>query len=269
MYWQPWTGGWGVVIYFHDGSVHEMGDGSRHTTNNKMEMQAAIAALQFLESSGQTEPITLFTDSEYLINCVTKWVKGWKKKGWKKADGNPVQNQDLLEILDELNSRLVKWQHVRGHSGNVGNERCDVIARTFASGKTPSLQQLSDNKVNETLLNIVDTNVAKVSDSGLNSTIIHKKTQESSSFAPDITIMEPSTPTAATTNESKAPEIRVLQLRNLVETLQVADEIAEKGYLITSSELADLMDVHASAVTSRGRPMEMEKLDCFTSTTRR
>ena len=116
-----------------------------------MEMQAAIAALQFFHASGQTEPITLHTDSEYLINCVTKWVKNWKRKGWKKADGNPVQNQDLLEILDELNTRKVNWQHVRGHSGNIGNERCDVIARSFASGKIPSLQQLSLTNVHKTL----------------------------------------------------------------------------------------------------------------------
>ncbi|MFO5437773.1 MAG: ribonuclease H, partial [Dolichospermum sp.] len=102
----PGTGGWGTVIYFCDGSVHEMGDSSQHTTNNKMEMQAAIAALEFFQSSGQTQPITLFTDSEYLINSITKWMPGWKRKGWKKSDGNPVQNQDLLETLDQLNSQL-------------------------------------------------------------------------------------------------------------------------------------------------------------------
>ncbi|MHC5824301.1 MAG: RNase H family protein, partial [Nostoc sp.] len=78
----PGPGGWGVVVYFSDGSIHEMGDASPHTTNNKMEMQAAIAALQFLQTSQQAQAITLHTDSEYLINCVTKWVKGWKKKGW-------------------------------------------------------------------------------------------------------------------------------------------------------------------------------------------
>ncbi|BAZ30246.1 ribonuclease H [Cylindrospermum sp. NIES-4074] len=248
----PGPGGWAVVIYYNDGSVHEMGDASRHTTNNKMEMQAAIAALQFLEASAQTEPITLYTDSEYLINCVTKWVQGWKKKGWKKSDGNPVQNQDLLETLDELNSRLVKWQHVRGHSGNIGNERCDVIARSFANGKIPSLQQLSSANAHKTLPKTSEINVAKVSDSDINSTIINTKSQESSTFASDITVMEPSTAPAGTTIEEKPSEVRVSQLRNLVETLHIADEIAEKGYLITSSELADLMDVHASAVTSRG-----------------
>lgn len=249
----PGPGGWGTVVYFSDHSIHEMGDAASHTTNNKMEMQAAIAALQYLQASRQTEPITLYTDSEYLINSVTKWIKGWKKKGWKKSDGNPVQNQDLLQILDDLNSDLaVNWQHVRGHSGNIGNERCDAIARSFASGKIPSLQQSSPTNPQQSLPPITEINVANVPDSDASSTIINKKEQEISTLVSDITIMESHiTPTAATIDE-KPPELRVTQLRNLVETLRIADEIATKGYLITSSELADLMDVHASAVTSRG-----------------
>jgi ribonuclease HI len=180
-------------------------------------------------------------------------MPGWKKKGWKKSDGNPVQNQDLLEILDQLNSRLIQWQHVRGHSGNIGNERCDAIARCFANGKTPNLQQLFPNSLYETLPKISEMSESLVSDYPINSTIIiNQNTLESSSSVSDITIMEPSTaPTATTTNEQPI-EMRVSQLRNLVETLRIADEIAEKGYLITSSELADLMSVHSSAVTSRG-----------------
>jgi ribonuclease HI len=248
----PGPGGWGTVVYFDDGSVHEMGDSSHHTTNNKMEMQAAIAGLEFFKSSGQTEPITLYSDSKYVIDSITKWVKGWKKNGWKKSDGNPVQNQELLEILDALNSQLVQWQHVRGHSGNIGNERCDVIARSFATGKIPNLQELFPKMLHENLPKIREISPEKASDYPINSTIINKNTLESSPSASDITTMEPSTaPTATTTNEQLI-EIRVVQLRNLVETLRIADEIAEKGYLITSSELADLMNVHSSAVTSRG-----------------
>jgi len=247
----PGPGGWGVVVYFHDGSVHEMGDAATHTTNNKMEMQAAIAALKYFHASGQSQPITLYTDSEYLINCVTKWVKGWKRKGWKKADGNPVQNQDLLEILDELNTRQISWQHVRGHAGNVGNERCDAIARSFAAGKIPSLKELSSTNNHKTLPTSNHLNVAKVSEDKAHSTIINKEKSETITSASDIIVMEPSTAQTAATNDT-TPGIRVEQLRNLVETLRIADEIAEKGYLITSSELADLMDVHASAVTSRG-----------------
>ncbi|AUT04165.1 ribonuclease HI [Nostoc sp. CENA543] len=248
----PGPGGWGVVVYFNDGSVHEMGDAASHTTNNKMEMQAAIAALQFLRASGQSQPITLYTDSEYLINCVTKWVKGWKRKGWKKADGNPVQNQDLLETLDDLNTKQVNWHHVRGHSGNVGNERCDVIARSFASGKMPSLKRLLTDYTHKSLPDNNGNIVSKVHNHVTTSTIVHKTIQEIEPSATQTTTMEPSTAQAAATVEEQLPEQRVEQLRNLVETLRIADEIAAKGYLITSSELAYLMDVHASAVTSRG-----------------
>jgi ribonuclease HI len=251
----PGPGGWGTVVYFTDGSIHEMGDACPQTTNNRMEMQAAIAALNFLEKSQQTEPVTLYTDSEYLINCVTKWVKGWKKKGWKKADGQPVLNQDLLEQLDELNSRKITWQHVRGHAGNVGNERCDAIARAFASGKTPSLQQfqqLASSNSHSAFEQNGEGNVAKVSDYDRKSTIINTEPQKISTLASHITIMEQTAATTVTTIEEIPREMRVVQLRHLVETLHIADEIAEKGYLITSSELADLMDVHASAVTSRG-----------------
>ncbi|MBW4626340.1 MAG: ribonuclease HI [Brasilonema octagenarum HA4186-MV1] len=243
----PGPGGWGVVVYFSDGSIHEMGGASSRTTNNKMEMQAAIAALQFLQDSGQNEAITLHTDSEYLINCVTKWVKSWKRKGWKKSDGNPVLNQDLLEILDDLNSPRVRWEHVRGHAGNIGNERCDTIARAFANNKTLSLQQQNFSLEQKNGLSI-----SRVSDSETNPTIINTKKEAITTLATDITNMEPQTHSPSSANEELPREIRVTQLRNLVETLRIADEIAEKGYLITSSELADLMDVHASAVTSRG-----------------
>lgn len=226
----PGPGGWGVVVYFTDGSIHEMGGDAAQTTNNRMEMQAAISALKLLTTANQIEPITLYTDSEYLINGVTKWVKGWKKKGWKTAQGKPVLNQDLWEALDELNTPLLKWQHVRGHAGNVGNERCDTIASAFANGRTLSLQQ------------------GQITNSAQSTLEKHLPTTP---LASDMTMID--SPTSSTSASEDLPrEIRVAQLRNLVETLRIADEIAVKGYLITSSELADLMDVHASAVTSRG-----------------
>jgi ribonuclease HI len=248
----PGPGGWGVVVYFNDGSVYEIGDGCRQTTNNRMEMQAAIGALQYFDQSGQSEPITLYTDSEYLINCVTKWVKSWKKKDWKKADGKPVQNQDLLEVLDELNNRKVKWQHVRGHAGNVGNERCDAIARSFAAGKKPPLKQESPSQTSLSLEKISEITVAKEPEVTANLTTNNPKSTAVNTVDHDMTMMEPSLAPATHTHEDVPGETRVVLLRNLVETLRIADEVAEKGFLITSSELADLMNVHASAVTSRG-----------------
>ena len=139
----PGPGGWGTVVYFADGSVHEMGGHEAHTTNNKMEMQAAIAALQFLKDVGYTEPIELYTDSEYVKNGITQWIHGWKKKGWKTSTGKPVLNPDLWQQMDALNTKQIQWRYVRGHTGNVGNERCDAIARAFSLGRVPDLKQLS------------------------------------------------------------------------------------------------------------------------------
>lgn len=246
----PGPGGWGVVVYFSDGSVYELGGNTAQTTNNRMEMQAALAALEFLSESKQQEFITLYTDSQYLINGVTKWVKGWKKKGWKTAEGKPVLNQELWESLDKLNSKQVNWQYVRGHAGNIGNERCDAIATAFAKGKTPNLQQelakISDsyNSENNSLP------VAKIADFNGDRKIIDKSSSNSH-LASNTTMTDAPLPSPATSEELPR-EVRVAQLRNLLETLHIADEVAAKGYLITSSELADLMDVHASAVTSRG-----------------
>lgn len=139
----PGPGGWGVVVYFADGSVHELGGAAAETTNNRMEMQAAIGALEYVAASGQSTPITLYTDSEYVKNGITQWISGWKKKGWKTSQGKAVLNQDLWQILDKLSSKQINWQYVRGHTGNVGNERCDAIARAFSLRKMPLLNQIS------------------------------------------------------------------------------------------------------------------------------
>jgi len=247
----PGPGGLGTVIYFTDGSVYEMGGAETPTTNNRMEMQAAIQALKVFRVSGQTQPVVLYTDSEYLKNGITKWVKGWKKKGWKKATGEPVLNQDLWEILDDLNSRLVDWRHVRGHSGNEGNERCDAIARAFANGRTMTLAQAFALDTAQSIQQNAKLSVTGVSDSNAAPELAYETIPLSISSS-DITMMDSSASSAAGAIDELPREVRVAQLRNLVETLRIADEIASKGYLISSSELADLMDVNASAVTSRG-----------------
>lgn len=236
----PGPGGWGVVIYFEDGSIHELGGHDRATTNNRMEMQAAIDALQFFADFGQTEPCILHTDSEYLIKGITQWVKSWKKKGWKTAAGKAVLNQDLWETLDRLHHQVqaqtkmtVTWQYVRGHSGNVGNERCDAIARSFAARQSPQLRQRSK---------IGDPDSPPLANSDpapKHSVDLHSSMLE-----------EHHLPSEHADNLPR--EVRVAHLHHLIDTLRITDEIAKNGFLIASSELADLMDINASAVTSRG-----------------
>jgi ribonuclease HI len=249
----PGPGGWGAVVCFADGKCHELGGADPQTTNNRMEMQAAVAALEFFANSGQTEPVTVYTDSEYVKNGITKWIQGWKNKGWKTSTGKDVVNQDLWHLLDKLNSRQVKWEHVRGHSGDFYNDRCDEIARSFSHNRTPELQQQKPTAdragaiAGASPLDIENSIVLEKTDTTGNKTIesyvITSDLQISNSTMMDST---------ADTLENLPREVRVQELRNLIETLHIADEVATKGYLITSSELADLMDVNASAVTSRG-----------------
>lgn len=144
----PGPGGWGTVLYLADGSVHELGGRDPKTTNNRMEMQAAIAGLRFLLDSGQTTPVELYTDSEYVKKGITQWIDGWKKRDWQTSAKKPVLNKDLWQQLDELNQAVgqqtgaaVKWIYVRGHAGNEGNERCDAIARAFSLNQAITLLQ--------------------------------------------------------------------------------------------------------------------------------
>ncbi len=245
----PGPGGWGVVVYFSDGSVVEIGDRADETTNNRMEMTAAISALKIFAAAEQTEPVALYTDSEYVKKGITQWIRNWKNKGWKTSQGKAVLNQDLWQILDRLNSNLIQWKYVRGHSGDKGNDRCDEIARSFARGLLPNLKQDSSSLSSEYISQINSIAVAELSNLSTNTVIINKETQ-SNTINSNKTMIESS---PNTVEEVQLPrEVRVTQLKNLIDTLRIADEIASKGYLISSSELADLMDINASAVTSRG-----------------
>lgn len=125
-------GGWACVIRANaTGKITELSKGTASTTNNRMELSAAIAALSFPESPAK---IALYTDSQYLKNGITKWMANWKRRGWKKADGSPVLNQDLWEALDALYTRhTVTFHWVKGHVGVKENERCDALARAAAA----------------------------------------------------------------------------------------------------------------------------------------
>ncbi|MEM5788672.1 MAG: ribonuclease HI [Syntrophobacteraceae bacterium] len=122
----PGPGGWGAIIV-NGKSRKELKGGERHTTNNIMEMTAAIRALETLEPNSS---VTVTTDSQYLKNGITSWINGWKRNGWRTADKKPVKNQALWLRLDELNQlHKITWKWVRGHAGHPENERCDELAR--------------------------------------------------------------------------------------------------------------------------------------------
>lgn len=126
------AGGWAAVIETTaTGAVEEKSGGDPETTNNRMELTAALMALRAVPEGAR---VALYTDSQYLKNAFTKfWLPAWKKRGWKKADGEPVLNQDLWVQLDAaFAARQVQFHWVKGHAGNPRNERCDALARAEA-----------------------------------------------------------------------------------------------------------------------------------------
>lgn len=125
-------GGWAAVARnVATGEITELSDGHPSTTNNRMELQAAIMALRFAPEGTK---VALYTDSQYLKNGITKWMTNWKRRGWKKADGQPVLNQEQWIELDKLyGSHTVTFHWVKGHVGVALNERCDQLAKAEAS----------------------------------------------------------------------------------------------------------------------------------------
>ena len=127
----PGPGGWGALLIARDGDAvvkeRELKGGEADTTNNRMEMLAAINAL---ESLSRPSEITIITDSAYVKGGMTEWIHGWKRRGWKTATKKPVKNEDLWRRLDAATQRhTVRWEWVKGHAGHPENERADELAR--------------------------------------------------------------------------------------------------------------------------------------------
>lgn len=181
----PGPGGFGAVIVYNDSElkvesgkrkVKELGGREEHTTNNRMELRAAIEALKFIQNQGSTflpiqgRTLVLYSDSSYVVNGITKWVFGWQKNNWITSTKSPVENRDLWEELFEVTQgKKIEWKQVGGHVGVVGNERCDEIAQTYAeltltdAEKTLTLYNgpLSDYPIKNILDIRQDTSLAK------------------------------------------------------------------------------------------------------------
>ena len=125
----PGVGGWGVVIIDDNKNETFLNGGDNDTTNNKMELTAAIQALKAIEKKST---ITLITDSKYVKDGIQSWIQNWKKNGWKTAAKKPVKNKELWIELDELIVRHnITWEWVKGHAGNTHNEKADYLARRY------------------------------------------------------------------------------------------------------------------------------------------
>lgn len=127
----PGPGGYGAVLIYKQ-HRKELSQGYRLTTNNRMELMAAIAGLSSLQEPCQVD---LTTDSQYVKQGMTQWIQNWKRRGWLTANKEPVKNVDLWQLLDkEVQRHQVTWHWVKGHSGHDENERCDILARDAAMG---------------------------------------------------------------------------------------------------------------------------------------
>jgi ribonuclease HI len=122
----PGPGGWGAILTYGT-TRKELSGGEAVTTNNRMELMAAIAALEALK---RPCPVELHTDSNYLKDGITKWIHGWKRNGWRTADKKPVKNAELWQRLDKaIKGHTINWHWVKGHAGDPDNERADELAR--------------------------------------------------------------------------------------------------------------------------------------------
>lgn len=131
----PGPGGWGAILRYN-GNEKELSGGDPATTNNRMEMTAVIAALSALRSPCH---VTVHTDSKYVLEGVTQWMKGWKARGWKTADRKEVKNLDLWQKIEPLlDLHKVEWIWVKGHAGHPENERADALARSAVPAPTPA-----------------------------------------------------------------------------------------------------------------------------------
>ena len=141
----PGPGGWGVLLQAREGQdvvkERELSGGEGDTTNNRMELLAAISALEAL---GRATAITVVTDSAYVKNGVSQWIHAWKRKGWRTADGKPVKNVDLWQRLEQAQAgHKVTWQWIKGHAGHAENERADALARAGMAPYKPGKTRLS------------------------------------------------------------------------------------------------------------------------------
>ncbi|MEY4809120.1 MAG: hypothetical protein RLZZ206_3509 [Cyanobacteriota bacterium] len=220
----PGPGGWGALLRFSDGSVHELGGAEGATTNNRMELTAALALLRELRELPRHPGLVIRTDSRYLIDGLQKWLSGWKRKGWRTASGGAVLNRDLWEQLDGSRIRGLELQHVRGHSGDPDNDRCDAIAVAFSRGQSPQLE------VGE-----------RLTSAGL------EAGRPSAPLPSSPAVKAVQSDLLAAALSDPAPPA----LGRLLERLEVADRLARGGYALNLVELAQLVDLPLRQLESR------------------
>ncbi len=229
----PGPGGWGSLLRFEDGSVQEFGAADPATTNNRMELTAALALLEQLKHLPCHPRLSIRTDSRYLIDGFSKWLAGWKRKGWRTASGSPVLNRDLWEALDRARLPAVPFTYVKGHSGDPDNDRCDAIAVAFSKGGRPALAQASPQaQVRSSAAPAATAPGGEGPRVRARQTVLAVATPAPGPVAPP---------------EQPAPAA----LTQLLSRLELADRLAVGGYSLSLVELAQLVQVPMKQLSSK------------------
>ncbi len=210
----PGPGGWAALLRFEDGRLRELGGADPATTNNRMELTAALGLLEALRDLPRHPDLAIRTDSRYVIDGLQKWMAGWKRKGWRTASGGAVLNRDLWERLDRARLPGLSLLHVRGHSGDPDNDRCDAIAVAFSRGQNPVLAGSGG-----------------------------RAGQATESLAPP-----------ASAAASLAPDPAPKPLLELLSRLELADRLAAGGHGLSLMELAQLVELPIRTLERREGP---------------
>jgi ribonuclease HI len=217
----PGPGGWGALLKFEDGSVKEMGGYAPATTNNRMELTAALELMRELKDLPRHPDLVILTDSRYLVDGLQKWIGGWKRKGWRTASGSPVLNRDLWEELDGARVAGVGLEHVRGHSGHPDNDRCDAIAVAYSRGGSPTLASPGPAP------KATKAAPAEKAPKAKKAAVAAESAENAES---------------AEASESSLADPAPKALVQLLSRLELADRLAAGGYGLTAVELAGLVE---------------------------
>ncbi len=212
----PGPGGWGALLRFEDGSRRELGGPDPATTNNRMELTAALVLMRELYNLPRHPDLVIRTDSRYLIDGLEHWIHGWKRKGWRTASGGPVLNRDLWEELDAARLRDVPLRYVKGHSGDPDNDRCDAIAVSFSRGQRPALAQGGQGRL-----------APQVSEPPVSEQPVSEQP-----------VPELPAPELAVPKQDLAPPA----LQQLLTRLELAERLAAGGHGLSLVELAQLLE---------------------------
>jgi len=247
----PGPGGWGALLRFEDGSVQELGGADPDTTNNRMELIAALTLLEHLREMPLHPSLTIRTDSRYLIDGFSKWLAGWKRKGWRTASGGAVLNRDLWEALDRARLPGVPLTHVKGHSGDPDNERCDAIAVAFSRGSRPRLATPATAPMPTAVTSTAAKPTASKSTASKPTAVASTAVEAtaSKSTAAEATAVAPG-PAEDAAEHQPAPAA----LQALLTRLELADRLAKGGYALRLAELAQLVEMPLRQLESRQEP---------------